>query len=526
MKILVNKKEFEEQENNKKPEDLIMLNSSTSVNQLKAHYFESLSKVGQIILIDEAYNKEELTNLCQQPDTFFASFHEPPPEGLACRLMEHTKGSLMLTCGFMRGWNFRDSTMNLVTSLKQAEQIKKGLGKAAPNVGVFVPQLAQDVFRLPTAIEILKAKVKFKVTKDCFHIVYAGRFIANKGIVQFVRALNLWSMHNTRITLVGEFEDDFYIYQSSATHTTFRDYFKREVFQKNKNIEIVTINSLPHKTLCELFWTADCFIYPSFHEDENFGIAPREAMLCGIPFVVSDFCGLGQLAAAQGGLVKTFPTLGGIRYSLYELRQAIETIRLWNDKQRAENKIFNAAFVANECNTHQSMKALRSSAKCLLKTLSGAAPKGGWMSKDRVERWAKVGTEAFKQAINLAKMPIPEGLYVDGTGHIGSGWFSEPHFLTAIQSFYTSFSETPKVVKDICYRGFWRVALWNEEMALVEFGYPGPRVKRFSKKEWEELSASTKLEKNGEVVFYPKSSSEICLIQMLVELGYLVPDEL
>ena len=126
----------------------------------------------------------------------------------------------------------------------------------------------------------------------------------------------------------------------------------------------------------------------------------------------------------------------------------------------------------------------------------------------------------------MAKSPIPNDLYVDGTGDLGCGLFSEPHFLTAVQSIYTSFPETPKAIKGCRYIGFWRIAVWQEEMALVEFGYPGPRVKRFDKKDWQQLSGSINYGINGEVEFRPKSENEMKLIQNLIELGYLVPDKL
>jgi glycosyltransferase involved in cell wall biosynthesis len=526
MKIVVSKKELEDNESINNKDGFVNLNSSTSVNQLKAHYFETLSNIGEIILFDNSFSKEALETLCLQPDVFLASFHEDPPEGLACRLMKHTKGGLMLTGGFMCGWSFRNSTMNIVTSERQAYQIKKSLGNASPNLGVFVPKMTQDIFRLPTDEEVIKARNQFKITQDCFHIVYAGRFIANKGIIQLVRALNLQPISNIRLTLVGDFEDNFFIYQSNTTHTTFRNYFDREVLQRNQNIEIVIIKSLPHESLRELFWSADCFAYPSFHEDENFGITPREAMLCGMPFVVTDFSGLGQLAYAKGGAIKTFPTLGGVRYSLHELRQSIESIRIWSKREKEENKLYNSAFVAKECNTHNSIQSLRDAAEILLKTNPDSAPKGGWRSKDRVDRWASVGPESIKQAIDMAKLPIPNDLYVDGTGDLGCGWFSEPHFLTAVQSIYTSFPETSKAVIEDRYIGFWRIAVWQEEMALVEFGYPGPRVKRFDKIDWEQLLGCMNFGINGEVEFCPKNKNEVKLIQTLIELGYLVPDKL
>ena len=186
--------------------------------------------------------------------------------------------------------------------------------------------------------------------------------------------------------------------------------------------------------------------------------------------------------------------------------------------------MINAAFVTDECDTTKSSKALRDSAESLLKIPPSPAPTGGWRSKDRLDYFIKNGPESFRRAIELANMPLPEALYVDGTGREWNGWFSEPHFLTAIQALYTTFDETPKVVQNNCYRGFWRVAIWKEEKALVEFGFPGPRVKRFNQKEWETLTACAVQENKEEVVFNPTSELEIELITTLVQLGYLIPD--
>ena len=134
-----------------------------------------------------------------------------------------------------------------------------------------------------------------------------------------VRSLNIWPTKNTQLTLVGDFETDFFIYQSNATHTTFKDFFSREIIHRSRNLKINVNSAVEPCELKKFYWNSDCFVYPSFHEDENFGQAPREAMLCGIPSVVTDFCGLGQLRDSKGGIINTYPTLGGVRYSLFEL---------------------------------------------------------------------------------------------------------------------------------------------------------------------------------------------------------------
>src|SRR5262249_41251912 len=49
----------------------------------------------------------------------------------------------------------------------------------------------------------------------------------------------------------------------------------------------------------DLLADADVVVYPS--QDEVFGLVPLEALLCGVPVVVADDCGCGEVIASVGG---------------------------------------------------------------------------------------------------------------------------------------------------------------------------------------------------------------------------------
>ncbi len=526
MRFLVHQDDFAIDEVSNLNPKSFQLNSTTSVNQLKLSFYSLLSQIGELIQLDNSMNWEELQNLTGSDDVIFASFHETPPPGLACRFLKHSLGSLMVVGGFLGAWEFRSSSCNMVTSPKQAEQLREGLRIACPAVGVLPPEIKNDVFFLsnPKAKEI--ARDRYSIDKSIFHIVYAGRIIANKGLTQLVRALNLWPVNNAMLSVVGNFEPDFFIYQSNAYNTTFDSFFKREVLERTSSLNIRMHQALPHEQLREVYWSADCFAYPSFHEDENFGLAPREAMLCGIPSVVTDFCGLGQLAGSKGGIVRTYPTLGGIRYSLLELKDKIHEIGSLSEFQKAEASELNSDFVIDECDQAKALLSLKTSVIELLSKTPGDIPLSGWRSENRINRWAEVGPDSFKKAIKMKKAPTPESLFVDGTGCMDNNkWFSDIHFMKAIQGFYTTLPETPTAQLGNCYRGFWRVSLWHDERALVEFGFPGPRVKRFNQKQWNCITSIVKPGNCNEIIFVPKNSESLLIIQDLMELGYLVPDK-
>ena len=118
-----------------------------------------------------------------------------------------------------------------------------------------------------------------------------------------------------------------------------------------------------------------------------------------------------------------------------------------------------------------------------------------------------------------------DGLYVDGLGYAAGDWFSEAHFLKSIQSVYTTFSDVPQAKINYIYRGFWRLSIIEMENAVIEFGFPGPRILRFKETEFELLKYCTKYLVGNDVLFQPNEDKQLVLIQKLLNLGYIVPDE-
>lgn len=515
--FLVHKDDFDIKCINETKDVKRKLDANTSVSILKLDFFKALSKIGKLVQIDDSTNTDILQAHCIKDNVIYAAVHAEPPADISCRFLNHSLGGFMLPSGFLSGWEHRDATMNVVTSEKQKNQMQKGLGKACPKVCVFTPSIDHKIFKLD--------KNLMKSGDEDFSFTYAGRFISNKGITQTVRALNIWPINNSRFKLIGDFEQDFFIYHSNATHTTFPSFFNREVLDKNQSIDIEQKGFMQKEKLFYELKESDCFIYPSFHEDENFGYAPREAMLCGVPSVVTDFCGLGQLSGSKGAVLKTYPTLGGIRYSLKELRDHLYAISKWNNLEKSENASLNHDFIQSEISRGKAFQSLKDGVFQLLKEKPDTPPEGGWRSKKRIDRLVKLCPEKFKKAVDEKNNPIIDGLYVDGTGFCPEqNWYSEPHFLKSIQSLYTSFPSTPTVQRGEIYRGFWRIHVWEEESAVVEFGFPGPRVKKFDENDFELLKGCENRIDENNTELIPNCNESVKLIQLLLNLGYIVPD--
>lgn len=498
----------------------VMLDAETSVSKLKAHFFETLETIGTVHRFSrsDAVRQGELSRELTLPNSIIASFHEPPPD-LDCRLLRHTKGGLMLPGGFLNGWAHHSATMNMVETIRQKNQIENKCEGLGLKLGVFAQRLNTTVFRIKHKTSQCSG------TTEQLRLIYAGRFIPNKGISQIIRCLNIWPLANTALTLIGNYEPDFPISQNGGCCATFEKWFSQEASARNRFVALEIAAPVGQTELAQHFWEADIFLYPSFHEDEASGNTAHEAVLSGIPAIVTDWCGLGQLGRnTRGGAVWTYPTLGGVRYSLLALRSQIEKVAKSLKLHSVDDKETDASWVKSIFNPASMQASLKDSVYRLLEEPVCPPPEGGWRSVSRLKTLASNGPQSFRNALARAPKSDQAGIYVDGIGFCDDH-YSHSSFFKAVQGLYTTWASPPLLRVGNRLHGFWRVALWDEERTLVEFGFPGPRLLRFSESEWQSVRSSSHHLGAGEVEFEIHDEQTARVMQRAIDLGYLVPHQ-
>jgi hypothetical protein len=504
-----------------------ILDSSTSVRQQKAHFFECVRSIGDLTLWDKKLSNSKLAEILQQPDAIFAQFHRtedsPSWDAVPKRTLAHSLGDLLLPDLLYRHVTMhRANTVYLVTTAHQKLRVEKHLGGASPSMAVFTPKLNENLFYPPSNKEKRAARAALGLSEHDIQIVYAGRWLATKGICQVLLALRLWPIANTKISVVGSFDRTFPIGIVSASHYTFPEFFQREFIPISKGKKVQMCNALDGESLRNMLWSADLFVYPSVHEDENFGMAPREALLCGVPVVVSDFCGLNPLMNLMPwGGVTTYPTINGPRYSVWQLRRkiikAIKT-KDWNPDDCA-------AAVRIECDPDVSRSNVEEAVNLLLNEPLVTPFALREMEKKGRNELFRYANGSLVRAFIEKQEEIPDGALVDGTG-ADDTTFPTRQLRQAIHGFYTTIDRTPVVEAGSQLRGFFRVGMWKEERAIVEFGFPGPRMKRYNCKSWNSLLSCIVIDSKTGMMMTPRNRTQVILAQELVDLGYLVPDEI
>ncbi len=501
------------------------LDRSTSVDQVKAQFFDALRMLGPVAALDEHASTDDLTALCAQPDTMLAYVHADTGAPVHTRLQQvprralwHSLGGLMLPDRIATLAARSSNRINLVMTPFQRERLEQSLGAAVRGLGVMPFPIDANVWRPPSPAERAQARTALGVPGSATHLVYAGRFLVTKGLCQVLNALASWPLAKAIVTFAGAAEPSFPLQALSTDHAAFPAYVARH-WRTDLVPPLRVVPPHDAHGLRQLLWSADAFIAPSWHEDENFGITPRQAALCGVPPVVTDFGGLADLARhLPWGGVQTYPTAVGVRFSLRELREGIDaalahsrTDASWIDRVRAS------------CDAQAADAGLRTAIGALLAEPLQSPVPAAMESRIGIRRIFEHADPRLVAAITSRPGPPPDGLFAPGTGPHNPE-FPGNEFFAAVQGIYTTEPQPPLVVPGSSWRGFFPCALDAERRAVVEDGYPGPRVWPLAGHEWAAMKACVDSRYDA-LRLTPATAAQCEVVQPLVMAGMLVPDE-
>jgi len=179
---------------------------------------------------------------------------------------------------------------------KQSEKEMISLGIDKKKVHVFTYWVDQNIFR-PNRHDT-KSKMGWN---DEFVVLFVGRLIEEKGIVELLEAASLAS-NKIRWVIAGTGPLEELIKQKSKI-----------------NNSIVFLGKIKNQDLASLYNAADLLLVPSTHE-EGFGRVILEALSCGLPVI----------AANRGGIVEAMNSEVGelIEINPKNISQSVEKLRV------------------------------------------------------------------------------------------------------------------------------------------------------------------------------------------------------
>jgi glycosyltransferase involved in cell wall biosynthesis len=172
---------------------------------------------------------------------------------------------------------------------------------------------------------------KLKFRESDFVILYTGRMTLQKNVVALLRAfasLPPEIIKKSRLVFAGDFDDLAAPFAGMGTSAgSFYRLWQESLNALPKFVQsrVLVLPGASREDLRGIYSAADLFVSLSLQHDEDFGMAPVEASISGLPLILTSWGGYAHFHAA-GPRVKMVPVSireQGPSFELSEVTQAI-----------------------------------------------------------------------------------------------------------------------------------------------------------------------------------------------------------
>jgi glycosyltransferase involved in cell wall biosynthesis len=136
-----------------------------------------------------------------------------------------------------------------------------------------------------------KTRAQWKIPKDALVVLFCGKFLPRKRPLDLLRAFSIANMANSYLVLVGD-------------GPLWSD-LNSEVQQLGLASRVRFLGLVDYSKLPEVYASSNILIHPA--ENEPYGLIVNEAMVCGLPVIVSDRVGAGLDLIKNGITGFTYP---------------------------------------------------------------------------------------------------------------------------------------------------------------------------------------------------------------------------
>ena len=157
-----------------------------------------------------------------------------------------------------------------------------------------------------------KARQKAEIKENETVFLYSGRISLLKNVVELVQIFEIFSMsvqHETRLLIAGELDSVGIPYlglkePKEILHSKLEQVV---LMAKDKGVKVEILGPLSQAHLREFYSLSDVFCSLSVYHDEDYGMSPAEAMMMGLPCLLTDWGGYSSFDLGNNGvsLIKT-----------------------------------------------------------------------------------------------------------------------------------------------------------------------------------------------------------------------------
>lgn len=252
------------------------------------------------------------------PDILVFAEHFPHPAKLLTpyiRLLEgktppkiiiHIFGDFPL---YAKAWLDLSPTLNglslkFVCASEAQQKLVESLTTESTGLVDFIPFPVDTSFYCFDPRQLATARAEFNLGEQ-FTFLYTGRISHQKQVIELIHNYASFAQVSdvpTKLLIAGPFDDlgAPYLNYAPCANSYFMRY--QRLLSRLDNLHLGSIEyigNLGRDKLRQAYHAADCFVSISTHNDEDFGMAPAEALSCGLPAILSDWGGYKSFKLPQ-----------------------------------------------------------------------------------------------------------------------------------------------------------------------------------------------------------------------------------
>ena len=201
--------------------------------------------------------------------------------------------------------DFVVNTFKQSSSIKDCYSLKNGI-----NLNKFNKELSSK--------ERNNIRKKIGLNKDDFVVMFCGRLIKEKGVLELVKAIKQIENENIKLMIVGSIN-----FGNIAT-SEYQDALNNEI--NSSNGKVVATGFVNYSEIYKYYKTADIAVIPSLWEDAA-PLVNIETMACGLPNIITKTGGAPEYISKETIVISKENVIENIKENV---------INLYNDSKKRE----------------------------------------------------------------------------------------------------------------------------------------------------------------------------------------------
>ena len=181
--------------------------------------------------------------------------------------------------------NLLNDTKKIITISEYISANLLNLYKGIQDKNIFLLKNCIEIDKIQNDVNIDNIKEKYKIDKNKKLIIYVGRLVEEKGILQLVKSLDFLKTKDFQLVIAGG------SISKINAETVFVNELKKET-EKHKD-KIIFIGYVEHNDIYQLYKVADVVVLPSIW-NEPAGLTMLEAMASNVPLITTDVGGIRE----------------------------------------------------------------------------------------------------------------------------------------------------------------------------------------------------------------------------------------